>query len=416
MHTINRERFLHLMQEQAQFGATPAGGVSRPALSAPDIAIRNWFRQLIEREGLQYHIDPAGNQTARLACGISGAKTLLIGSHFDSVPDGGRFDGALGMLSAFEAALSIRDAGITLPFDLEVINFTDEEGTHLGLFGSTTLTGQMTEARLQTPRDGRTALEAGFQQLGLDVNQVLQAQRDPQTLAGYIEVHIEQGTRLEKAGLDIGVVTSIVGIRSMWLTFHGEAAHAGTMAMDGRKDAFFGALDYAQQARQLVMHEFAPGTLNIGRAELAPGAFNIVPAKATLGVEFRHGDPAVFDAMQAALLALAETVAAAHGLGLHTQMVDDVLPAPMNEPMIATVEAAAAALGLRHTRLMSFAGHDAQSMARVCPAVMYFVPSVDGISHNPKEFTGDDDCVNAANVMLHAVLHVALRAGGAFPQ
>jgi hydantoinase/carbamoylase family amidase len=407
MQMIHRERFLQLMTAQAAFGATAAGGVSRPALSPDDHAVRGWFRQQIEREGLEYRIDAVGNQTARLACGFADAKTLLIGSHFDSVPNGGRFDGALGMLAAFEAALSIRDAGIQLPFDLEVINFTDEEGTHLGLCGSTTLTGGMTTERLAIPRDGRAALEAGFAQLGLDLNRVLEAQRDPATLAGYIEVHIEQGTRLEKANLDIGVVTSIVGIRSFWLTLLGEAAHAGTMPMDQRKDAFFGVLEYAQRARELIMRDFHPGTLNFGRVELAPGAFNIVPARATIGVEFRHGDPALFDAMESALRALAQEVATGRGLGIEIQKVDNVLPALMHEQMIEHVEAAADTLGLRYTRLMSFAGHDAQSMARVCPAVMYFVPSVDGISHNPREFTSDDDCVNAANVMLQAVLQFA---------
>jgi hydantoinase/carbamoylase family amidase len=407
MHTINRQRFLRLLSEQAQFGATAAGGVSRPALSADDLAIRGWFRQQIEREGLHYQMDAVGNQTARLACGRPDARTLMIGSHLDSVPDGGRFDGALGVIAALEAALSIRDAGITLPFDLEVMNFTDEEGTNVGLFGSTTLSGMMTADRLQVAQGRHATLQARFEQMGLDLQRVQEARRDPATLAGYIEVHIEQGTRLEQAALDIGVVTSIVGIRTFWLTFLGEAAHAGAKPMDQRRDAFYGALDYAQQARALVMRDFAPGTLNIGRAELAPGAFNIVPARATIGVEFRHGDQALFDEMQRRLHALAHTIGAQHGLGVELQPVDDVQPAPMHAQMIAHVEAAADALQLRHTRLMSFAGHDAQSMARICPAVMFFVPSVAGISHNPAEYTRDDDCVNAASVMLHAVLNMA---------
>ena len=186
-------------------------------------------------------MDGAGNQSGILKSDQVDAKTLVIGSHLDSVPNGGRFDGALGVIVALEAALSLKDANKKLPFHIEVINFTDEEGTLVGLLGSAALASLLSNESLAKPRGGRDTLEQGMARIGISDNSILAATRSPDDIAGYIEVHIEQGTRLEEANLNIGVVSSIVGIRSLWLTFQGEAAHAGTMPMAKRKDAFWGA-------------------------------------------------------------------------------------------------------------------------------------------------------------------------------
>ena len=407
MLKINNERFLDMMTAQATIGGTPEGGLSRPALSSTDQEVRNWFETRIRENNLEYAQDGAGNQTATLRSANDDAKTVVIGSHLDSVPNGGRFDGALGVIAAFEALLTIKDAKIELPFHLTVINFTDEEGTNRGLLGSSAFTGLLKQGELDNPRMGRDYFESGANMLGISEQTFFDAAINPYDLMGYIEVHIEQGTRLESQNLDIGVVTSIVGIRSYWLTFIGEAAHSGTSPMSGRKDAFLGASDFAHQARQLVMEKFTPGTANFGSVESQPGAFNIVPAQCQLALEFRHGDDTSFDAMNEELLALAQEVADTWGLRLRIKPSDYVRPAPMADTMIAAVESACSALSLSSTRLMSFAGHDAQAMAQITPSVMYFVPSVDGISHNPKEYTLDEDCINAANVMLQTVLQLA---------
>lgn len=407
MMTINRERFLNMMDEQATFGTIPEGGVSRPALSAEDLQVRNWFKQQIESHKLAYAIDGVGNQTARINSSNPNAKTLLIGSHFDSVPNGGRFDGALGVIAAFEAMLSIKDAGINLPFHLEVINLTDEEGTLMGLTGSRAMIGALTHEELMKPRGGRERLTAGMARAGLSDESMLSAKRDPDSLLGYLEVHIEQGTRLEDAKLDIGVVTSIVGIRSYWMTFTGEAAHAGTKPMDKRRDAFWGASAFALRAKDTIMADFHPGVVNFGRVHIAPGAFNIVPAEVRLAVEFRHGDRGQLDAMETALLEQAHLAAEEYDLELDTERGDSLPPAPMSDSFVTALEAASGKLDLSHSRLLSFAGHDTQSFAQVTNSAMFFVPSVDGISHNPKEYTQPDDCVNAANVMLQTVLEIA---------
>lgn len=407
MLTINRELFLKLMDEQARIGGTPDGGVSRPALSLEDIQVRAWFRDRIESSGLTYHMDGAGNQIGRLACDDPDAKTLLIGSHLDSVPDGGRFDGALGVLAGFAALLAIKESAYTLPFHLEVINFTDEEGALQGMLGSKAMTGQLTREGLQSPRGGYSDLLNGFERLGITEETVLSAQRDLSSLLGYLEVHIEQGTRLQDAGLNIGVVTSIVGIRSYWLHFHGEAAHAGTQSMEKRRDAFWGAAAFVGRAREYILRDYLPGVVNFGQIKLTPGAFNIVPKTASLAMEFRHGEATLLNAMERDLLALAEDSAEDFHLTLTHEYVSDIAPAPMTPAFVDAVETAAGRLGLSSTRLMSFAGHDAQSLAGHTQSVMFFVPSVGGVSHNPREYTTPDDCVNAANVILHSVLEIA---------
>ncbi|MEM9950519.1 MAG: Zn-dependent hydrolase [Chloroflexota bacterium] len=404
MLTINEARFLALMQEQAQIGATTDGGVTRPALSDADIEIRQWFQKQIEAYDLHYQMDGAGNQSGILKSTYENAKTLLVGSHFDSVPNGGRFDGPLGVLSALEATLTIKELDMDLPFHLEVVNFTDEEGSLLGLLGSGAVIGSLSEVSLATPRGGREIFEAGMARIGISEATLLNAQRNPDDLLGYIEVHIEQGTRLEDAGIQIGVVNSIVGIRSLWLTFAGEAAHAGTMPMAKRKDAFWGASQFALIARDTIMEQYHPGVVNFGAIELAPSAFNIVPNEVKLGVEFRHGNQSQLDQMEETLLKIAQETADALQLGLSITRMHDIDPAPMSETFVDAVEVACETLGLSHTQLLSFAGHDAQSMAKVTDSVMFFVPSVDGISHNPREFTHDADCVNAANVMLQTIL------------
>lgn len=407
MAVINSARFFQLMDEQAAIGATPDGGLNRPTSSADELIVRQWFADRARRGGLDFQTDGAGNQSAILRCPTPDAQTLMIGSHLDSVPNGGRFDGALGVVVGLEVALALKEAGTPLPFHLEVVNFTDEEGTLRGLLGSAAMTGRLSADDLAAVRGGAEAFNAGLARLGLTVESVLSAKRDFASVLGYLEVHIEQGTRLERANLNIGVVTGIVGVRSYWLTFTGEAAHAGTMPMDDRRDALWGAAEVIRQARETIMREFHPGVVNFGMISAEPGAFNIVPAKVKMALEFRHGDGVILESMQTALFTIIEQAAGQYGLSVSIEAAGLVPPAPMAESMVNLIEQAATRAHLTHTRLMSFAGHDAQSLAGVTPSVMFFVPSVNGISHNTAEYTTPEDCLRAAEVMLNAVLGLA---------
>lgn len=408
MLTINSSRLLANLEELGQIGAAAAGGVSRPALSQADVAGRDWFKRRVLAAGLQFRADGAGNLSALLPAQHSEAKTVLAGSHLDTVPNGGRFDGALGVLCALEALQTIKEAGVKLPCHLEAISFTDEEGAVVSMLGSRALTGQLTPADLRDIRQPG-ALDAGLRRLKLTRADVLAAGRNPATLAGFVELHIEQGRRLESQQLDLGVVTAIVGIRSFWLHFTGQAGHAGTTPLAARADALRGAAAFVLAAQQLVQERHSPGVMNCGQIQVEPGSFNIIPARVRLALEFRHGTEAELEAMQADLLTLAGTVAGQHGLEFSSEAVDACRAAAMDAALIGLVERTAAELGLTSTRLLSFAGHDSQTMSAITPTALFFVPSVNGISHNPAEFTHPKDVVNGANVLLHTLLQLAGR-------
>jgi len=411
MLTIDQNRLFADIEAFGRMGRTPSRGVSRPAMSPADLQARALFRTCVEAAGLQFRQDGAGNLSAILPADDPDVPTLLAGSHLDSVPNGGRFDGALGVLAALESLRTIKETGLHLPVHLEAISFTDEEGAVLGLLGSQAVAGQLTPEHLDQARGGQEQLEAGLRRLGITRQSILAARRDPAKLVAFVELHIEQGTRLEQAGIDIGVVTSIVGIRSHWLRFVGQAAHAGATPMHRRADALWGAAAFVQRARDLVTTRFSPGVMNCGQLHAQPGAFNIVPAEVRLALEFRHGTESQLDEMEGALLGLAEEIAREHSLSVEATPADHCLAAPLDESVMQAIERATTNLGLRHVRLVSFAGHDTQAMSRITPSAMLFVPSVAGISHNPQEFTRPVDVVNGANVLLHTLLELGENRG-----
>lgn len=407
MLKVNAKRLLADLKSLSGIGASADGGVHRPALSEADLEGRAWFKQRAEEAGFEFRQDGAGNLFAKFSSQNVQAKTLLAGSHLDSVPNGGRFDGPVGVLSVLESARTMQAAGVDLPVHLETVSFTDEEGTWLGLLGSRAFIGALSSDDLRKARGGVQPFDEALNRIGCSRESLLQSKCNSGQYAGFVEVHIEQGTRLEGAKLDIGVVTEIVGIRWHWLRFIGEAAHAGTMPMTDRKDAFWGAAWFSEQAKVLIQSDFFPGVMNCGQLTIQPGALNIVPAEVKLGLEIRHGSNEQLDAMQTALFGLAEKSAEKFGLSLEIEPVSVIPPALLDETVVAGIESAAAELGLTHTRLLSFAGHDTQSLSTIMPSAMFFVPSVDGISHNPKELTHPDDVINSANVMLQTLLKLA---------
>ena len=404
---INPDRMLDAFTQLASIGATADGGVNRPTFSEAHLAARKWLKEEIERSGLEFHTDGAGNHSAFLACAEDGAPSFLIGSHLDSVPNGGRFDGALGVIAALEVLKTVKENGIRLKVNVEAIDFTDEEGTLVGLLGSAALAGYLNQKDLSSPRGGRDNLLEGMVRAGLSDAGMLSAARPKDSLAGYLELHIEQGKRLERAGTDIGIVTAIVGIWSYRLSFIGRADHAGSTTMSDRLDASLGASAFTLAAREMVMKDFPSCVVNVGKMDFAPGAFNIVPANVELALEFRSPDEQEFDRLDAALLTLAEKEAARFGLELKTEFLGKHSPSVMSENVRSAFASSCEVLGLSHVPLSSGAGHDGQSLSELCPVGMIFVPSVDGYSHSPRELTKWEDCVNGANVLLQTVLQLA---------
>lgn len=404
---VNSDRMLESFNQLALIGATADGGVHRPTFSESHLVARQWFHEEVERAGLEFHTDGAGNHSAVLTFERSNVPTLLLGSHLDSVPNGGRFDGALGVIAALEVLRTIKENEIRLKVNLEAIDFTDEEGTLVGLLGSTALAGKLDQKDLESPRGGRENLVEGMKRAGLSDESMLSATRPKELLAGYLELHIEQGKRLERAGTDTGIVSAIVGIWSYRLSFIGRADHAGTTTMDDRLDASLGASAFTLAARELVMREFPNCVVNVGKMEFTPGAFNIVPAQVDVSLEFRSPDEEEFKRLDAALLLLANSEATRFGLELKIQFLGRHSPSIMSDVVQNAYAGACDDLGLSHVSLTSGAGHDGQSLADLCPVGMLFVPSVDGASHSPREFTKWEDCVNGANVLLQAALKLA---------
>jgi len=403
---VNSDRMLNSFNQLALIGATADGGMHRPTFSESHLAARKWFHEEVERAGLEFHMDGAGNCSGVLTFERSNVKTLLLGSHLDSVPNGGRFDGALGVIAALEALRTIKENNINLKVNLEAIDFTDEEGTLVGLLGSAALAGHLNQKDLESPRGGRENLVEGMQRAGLTDKSMLSAARPKESLAGYLELHIEQGKRLERAGTEIGIVSAIVGIWSYRLSFIGKADHAGTTTMDDRLDASLGASAFTLATRELVIREFPNCVVNIGKMDFAPGAFNIVPAQVDVSLEFRSPEEEEFKRLDAALLLLANTEATRFGLELKTRFLGKHSPSIMSDVVKNAYANACDDLGLSHISLTSGAGHDGQSLADLCPVGMIFVPSVDGASHSPREFTKWEDCVNGANVLLQAALRL----------
>ncbi len=404
--TINEARFRRDFEALSKIGATPQGGVHRPAFSPAHLKARQWFRRQALAAGLEVRVDGAGNHSAILRQDEA-ARTLLIGSHLDSVPNGGRFDGALGVLAGLEVLRTVKEAGLPLKTNLEAIDFSDEESSLVDYLGSRALVGLLQPEDLRAPIGGRARFEKGLARSGLEEKQIFLARRDPQTIKGYLELHIEQGPKLEMVGIKIGIVTGIVGIRAYHLIFRGRANHAGTTPMQNRSDAGLGASAFLLAARAIALHEAQDCVENVGNLQFSPGAFNVIPGVVDVSLEIRSDHEASLDTLEQTLLARARIEAERFGLGLEIETVSHAYPVLMDPDMKAALSQAADELGLSHQEIASGAGHDAQMLAQITPAGMVFVPSVGGVSHTPAELTTWEDCTNGVNVLLAAAIKLA---------
>jgi N-carbamoyl-L-amino-acid hydrolase len=411
-YQIDADRFQKDFEELAAIGATPDGGVDRPALSEAHLEARQWLTRKAEEAGLETRIDAAGNHIAVARTGPEAKpRSLLLGSHLDSVPQGGRFDGALGVTAGLEVLRTIKERAIPLPYDLELYDFTDEEGHFVGLMGSQALAGLLKPAQLQTPGQGSSRFLDALERAGVDASRILEARRDPAALAGYLELHIEQGLRLIEAEADLGIVTTIVGIRSFRLHFIGRADHAGTTPLDKRFDAGLGASAFHLAAHQHVGMNHPSCVVTVGDMGFSPGAFNVVPKTASVALEFRAGTDDELDAMESEILNIATEQAGVFGLALEIDKLERAAPVRMDPGFQRAVAQASETLGLRNLPVSSGAGHDAQSLAQVCPAGMIFVPSTGGFSHSPRESSEWSHCVHGANTLLNTVLALAEDVG-----
>lgn len=400
---INDQRLLNDFKALTEIGETIDGGVNRLALSNEDLQARAWFADQVDAAGLMMRDDDVGNLSGVLFSDNPNAQTMMIGSHMDTVPNGGRYDGAIGVLGGLECLRTIKEQGIKLPFHLEVIDFTDEEGAWQSLFGSKGLVGKIHTHETDAETDYGPFRAALFR-AGIRPVDIHKAKRDPKTVCGYLELHIEQGPRLDREKIDIGIVNGIVGRLNYEIVFRGEASHSGTTERDRRKDALLGAATFITQAHQLWHTHYPTGIFNCGNIQALPGAFNIIPSEAKLKVEIRHEDEATLDIWKDDLLNLIQSQADLHGLGVSSRLVQHTRAVRLSEKMESTIESVCQDFGVSYRYLTSFAGHDAQVMSSFTDTGMIFIPSVNGISHSPHEFTEWEDVVRGTNILLHCIL------------
>jgi len=403
---INGDRLWADLMAVGKIGASAGSGVTRTALSATDLEVKAWLLAQMGQLGLETRTDAAYNVIGRLPAGQpkrSGA--VAVGSHLDTVPQGGRFDGALGVLAGLECLRTIREQSIALPHDLELISFCDEEAAHnTGTVGSRAMLGLLQPGELlKSVGQGRRSFAEALQACGKDAARVGEARRDPADFAAYLELHIEQGRRLESAGVQIGAVTAIVGIFRYLVTVTGEAAHAGTTPMPLRKDALVQAAPLFSLLPDWVQRRNPEAVGTIGRLEVHPGAPNVVPGRCQFVVEIRS--PQRED-----LVALRDQLRA-HAAAREGWQVETVLEkagTPLAGALIEAVAEAAAGERLSCLRMASGAGHDAQSFAAAgVPAGMIFTPCRRGVSHHPDEWIEPEQAAQGCQVLLQVLLQQA---------
>jgi allantoate deiminase len=373
-----------------------------PALRAANDLVAGWMRDA----GLRVHEDPAGNLIGRREAQQAGARALVLGSHLDSVRDAGRFDGPLGVLAGLAVVERLGER--PLPFAVEVMAFADEEGTRYGtaFLGSSAVAGRWDPAWDALVDDDGVRLADALRAFGGDPARIAAAARDPAELLGYGELHIEQGPVLEARDAPLGVVTAITGQSNADVTFTGEAGHAGTVPMAARRDAFAAAAEWA-----LAVESRARGAAGVvatvGSVAVGPGARNVVPGRALLSLDVRHGDDVVRRDVVAAMRAEAEEIAAARGVGVSWTSRGDTPAVPLDAALGERLAGAVAATGLPVERLPSGAGHDAAIMAGLTPAAMLFVRCRGGISHNPAESVEAADVAVALDALERFVVGLA---------
>ena len=411
MLSVSSARLQSRIAALARFGALPGGGVTRTCWSPAHEEARAWLVGEMKTAGLTPWIDAAGNVFGGLGLTAVDSRTpaVLTGSHIDTVPEGGILDGALGVLAGLECLQTIHEAGAVPRKPLAVVAWSDEEGRYGGLFGSRAFCGGLDAAAIPTMAavDGERLVDA-MQRAGFDARRAPEARAAAGAVDAYVELHIEQGARLEEAGIPIGVVELIVGVRRSRVVFHGQADHAGTTPMERRRDAFLAAADYALKARELVVTRGGPRAVtNFGVVHVHPGASNIVPGRAELVHEMRAPDPAILERLARDCAELAHAVAQARSITVEMRPMSATTPAPCAPRIQSAIEAACGTLGLEWRRLYSAAGHDAQNLAAVTDAGMLFIPSRGGRSHRVDEMSDADAIERGANVLLQTLLRLA---------
>lgn len=398
---VNGERLNVRLSELAQFGKTPEGGTHRVAYSDEDLAARQYVMLLMREARLDVSIDAAGNVIGRKNGSNSSLKPLMIGSHIDSVPQGGNFDGQVGSMGAIEVAQTLADNKVKLAHPLEVVIFQNEEG---GTTGSIAITEGLNDQRLNLVTNSKKTIREGIKFLGGDPDKLAAVMRKPGDAAAYVELHIEQGGRLDQQKVNIGVVEGIVGLTWWDVTIDGFANHAGTTPMDQRRDAMLAAAKYVEAVNRVARSIAGRQVATVGKIQAFPGATNVIPGRVITSLDVRDLDASKIMLVFDRIMLEVREIEASTGTKFEFKQTTSSKPALTDTRIRGAIDQSAKEVGLSTLLLPSGAGHDAQEIARICPIGMIFVPSRDGISHSPREYSSPADITNGANVLLHTLL------------
>ena len=379
------------------------GSLSRVAYTDADIDGRKYVIQLMVAAGMDVNIDEGGNIIGRLKGKDNNLPPIAIGSHIDSVPEGGSYDGNVGSLSAIEVAHTIWENDLTLNHPLIVVIFQNEEG---GLFGSKVMTTGLTDKELRLRSSSGFTIEEGIKRIGGNLNKLQDAKLKKDEWTAYVELHIEQGAFLYDENLEIGIVEGIVGIKQWNVIIDGFANHAGTTPMDKRNDALYAASLYVQSVHEIGKNTPGNQVATVGMIKPFPGAPNVIPGKVNASLEIRDLDEKKIDSIYKKIKRSTKKIAKKTGTTFQFQQTINIVPEPTNGEIRNAIFDASNDLKLKSKFMPSGAGHDAQEMAQICPIGMIFVPSKNGISHSPKEYSSPKDISNGANVLLHTVLKI----------
>ena len=395
------------LESYALHGLDSSGGVTRPSFSDEDYIIRTLFKTQLEEMGLEVTIDPIANIWGKLKGTATNDSTIVIGSHLDTVPNGGKFDGALGVLVAKEIIQTLIEHNVSLKHHIEIVSFTAEESNEFNYstMGSRVLTGKLTKSDLEQAMDSKgVKLSDAVQKAGGNLDKI--EEMPSKNIAAYFELHIEQGRKLEKEDLSIGIVDNIVGVYRDLIIVEGVANHSGTTMMYERQDALVAASEMVVSVQKLAKKLASDTVATVGKMNVSPNATNVVPGRVEFMLEIRSANRVERESLIADIQQSFNEISESHNVELSSINRLNHQECSFDNQLIEAFKDAAHSLGHPYLVIPSMAGHDAMHLADITKAAMLFVNSVNGVSHNPAEFTSSEDIEKGANTLLQTILKI----------
>jgi len=401
---VNSDRLNASINRLAKIGRMPNGEICRLAFTPEILQARYLVQQWMVESGMAVRTDAAGNLIGRYEGHLEDAPALATGSHIDTVPSGGKYDGVLGVLAGIEVVRTLRESNIRLKHPLEVIVFTDEENTMIGCQA-------MAGTAKRSPEDYKpkaecSLIEGCLEVIGGNWDELEAARRTRADMAAFVELHVEQGAVLESMGKEIGVVQGVVGMLRQSISIQGQANHAGTTPMDLRQDALVAAAQIVLAVQEIALSMPSQPVATVGFLTVAPNAVNIVPGQVDLTVDMRDLSQDCLTEMMERLQREIRTIATVTDTQIELKPLLCVEPALADPQVQAAIAQVAQTLGLSHVAMPSRAGHDSLEMGRITDMGMIFVPSQNGLSHSGEEYTSPEQCAQGANVLLHTLLYL----------